>query len=231
MSSNRLSPDVVDPRNALELYTRTALRNMPELWTDVFIRSEYSRLRDIARKRLKRLAVEEPESYAYRENKNAFAPARGQSTEELRALLPQLARFIAAKTGTVSGIRAARNKAVQTLQEHGYTGVTRENFKQFSQFMEEWRAKKLQHTVGSPDVVEFFEFTQEQQIPWEKIRDSFAQWLKYNEKLAEWVEKQTERGKSVSSGDIINRFNTLEGQRLNRNVKARQRRAAKRSNK
>lgn len=225
-----ISPDQLDPRNALELYSRDALRNA-DFWNDKLIREEYSRLRDIARKRLQRLRIAEPESWAYTKYKSAFAPAREQSTEQLRQQLPSLARFIAAKTSTVSGIRQQERRAIETLQEHGYTGVTPANFRQFGQFMEEWRTKKLNHSYGSPDAVELFEWTQDREIPWEKIKGDFARWLQYSTKLQEWAESQEEKGRGISADDILERFDKMEEQRTARNRKARERRAQKKNRK
>lgn len=223
--AKRLSPDQLDPRNTLELYSRDALRNA-DFWTDRLIREEYSRLRDIAQKRLKRLQIADPESWAYRKYKGAFAPARGQSAEQLRQQLPALARFIAARTSTVSGIRQRERKAIATLQSHGYTGINASNFRQFGQFMEEWRTKQLSHSYGSPDVAEFFEWSQEKSIPWDRIKGDFARWLSYSTRLQEWAEKQEAAGRGVSADDIIQRFDKLESQRQARNEKARAKRAA-----
>ena len=44
-----------DPRVNLEYYTREAIRNA-DVWTDSAVRAEYSRLRDIAQKRLKQIS-------------------------------------------------------------------------------------------------------------------------------------------------------------------------------
>ena len=124
------SPDEIDPRNNLQWYTRQALKNA-DVWTDQAVRKEYRRLRDIAQKRLKTLAKYEPDSYAYARNVGRYPGAKGATTAELRALMPELAKFIAARTGSVMGIRAQRRKAVNTLREHGYTGVTMKNIKEF----------------------------------------------------------------------------------------------------
>ena len=222
----RLSIDQLDPRNNLELYTRAALRNA-DVWTDKLIREEYSRLRDIAQKRLKRLAASEPTSYAYSKNVGVYGPARGQGTEELRKLLPELAKFIAAKTGTVSGIRAARRQAIQTLHEHGYDGITPSNYASFGEYMREWRARKLDKAIGSSTVVELFEFTEDRDIPWETVKQDFERWLAQKDKLEEWVYSREERGKDTSSADIVKRFNSWDEQRQRKNAKARERRAAK----
>lgn len=226
----RISPDQLDPRNNLQYYTTGALRNA-DVWTDRAIRQEYKRLRDIAQKRLQRLAVAEPGSQAYKRNVGRFAAARGQSTEQLRQLLPDLAKFIAAKTGTVSGIRQQRARAVETLQRHGYTGVTKANLQAFGEFMEQWRQSSLGRSIGSPTAVETFEFTQEHGIPWDRVKEDFAAFLLQREKLQSYVKKQNSKGREVSSDDILAEFDRLEQQRENRNRKARERRAAKKQKK
>ena len=222
----RISPDQLDPRNNLQFYTAAALRNA-DVWTDRAIRQEYKRLRDIAQKRLKRLAIAEPESYAYKTNVGRFGTTRGQSTAELRAQLPDLAKFIAAKTGTISGIRQQRAKAVATLQKHGYTGVTKSNLKVFGEFMDLWRNSKMNRAYGSPTAVETFEFVQKHQIPWDRVKNDFATFLMDRAKLESYVRKQNKSGREVSSDDIIAEFDRLEQARESRNRKARERRTAK----
>lgn len=199
----------LDPRQNLEYYTREALRDA-DIWTDRMIRQEYSRLRDIAEKRLKRLAAEEPGSYAYRKNVGEYLPARGQETAALRAKLPQLAKFIAAKTGTVRGIRSQRSRAITTLHEHGYTGINAGNIKAFGEFMDEWRARKLDRTIGSPPVYEFFMFTKQNSIPWEVIKEHFADWLAHREELYTFVAEHKKNGETITSDMILSEFDRIQ---------------------
>ena len=210
-----ISPDQLDPRNNLQWYTRDAIKNA-DVWTPQTIRKEYSRLRDIAEKRLKRLAISEPESYAYRHNIGKYAPARGQSTETLAEQLPELARFIAAKTGTVKGIRAQRSKAVATLQESGYDFVTPANIKEFGEFMEASRETKLGKVVYT-EIIATYRFMQEQQIPVAKIKDEFAQWVRARKKLDSYVAKQNAKGKEVTADDILAEFDRMEAKRQKKN--------------
>lgn len=202
-----------DPRVNLEYYTREAIRNA-DVWTDSAVRAEYSRLRDIAQKRLKRLAVNEPQSYAYRANVGQYAPARGMSTEEIRTQLPTLAKFIAAKTGSVMGIRAQRRKAVETFREHGYKFINQNNLRAFGDFMESFRSKRGKtRTYGSFDAAELWEFTQENNIDPERVKKQFAQWLGQQRALDKYVRKQHKAGEEVSADDIIKEFNRLERER------------------
>lgn len=202
-----------DPRVNLEYYTREVVRNA-DVWTDSAVRAEYSRLRDIAQKRLKRLAKSEPTSYAYRANVGQYAPARGQTTEEIRAQLPTLAKFIAAKTGSVSGIRAQRRKAVDTFREHGYKFINQNNLAAFGEFMESFRSKRGKtRAYGSFDAVELWEFTQENNIDPERVKKQFAQWLGQQRELERYVRKQHRAGEEVAADYIIKEFNRLERER------------------
>ena len=211
----KLDPSQLDPRNNLQFYTKAALRNS-EVWTDSAIRAEYRRLRDIAQKRLKRLAEAEPGSYAYKTNKGKYPGARGMSTEQMRKALPDLARFIAARSGTVRGIKEQRTKALATLHAHGYTGINKSNLRAFGEFMEEWRSNKAAHKRGSPTAVETFEFTQKHNIPWETVKQDFAAWLTQRKKLESYVQKRHKSGAEVSADDLIAEFDRLEVQREKR---------------
>lgn len=203
----------LDPRTNLQLYTREALRNS-KVWTDQLIRREYSRLRDIAQKRLERLGRNEPESYAYRANVGQYAPARGQTTEELRTQLPLLAKFIAAKTGSVKGIQEQRRKAVLSLKEKGFTFINNSNIRAFGEFMDAFRAKKgAARSYGSFEAGELFEFTQEHGIDPERVKKDFAKWLAQQRKLRTYVRKRNKAGEEVTANDILTEFNRLEKER------------------
>lgn len=210
-----INPDQLDPRNNLQWYTKDAIKNA-DVWTPQQVRREYSRLRDIAEKRLKRLAISEPESYAYRHNVGKYAPARGQSTEALAEQMPELARFIAAKTGSVKGIRAQRNKAVATLQERGYDFVTPANIKEFGEFMEASRETKLGKAVYT-EIIAAYRFMQEQNIPWARVKEDFAQWVRARKNLDTYIAKQNAKGKEVTSDDILAEFDRMEAKRKKKN--------------
>lgn len=213
----------LDPRTNLQLYTREGLRNA-DVWTDQLIRKEYSRLRDIAVKRLERLGRNEPGSYAYRANVGQYAPARGQTTEQLRQAMPLLAKFIAAKTGSVKGIREQRRKAVESLQETGFTFINSSNIKEFGEFMDAFRAKKgAARSYNSFQAAETYEFTQEHNLDVDKVKDKFASWLAHERELRAYVRQRNRAGEETSADDILKEFNRLERERRKekRSLKAR----------
>lgn len=102
-------------------------------------RKEYTRLRNIAQKRLKRLAGSEfAESKEYLINANRFVTLKEmKSPNELYARLSDLQRFINAKSSTVTGQKARRDKAIRTWNEKpGMEWVNKENFKDFIEFLQ-----------------------------------------------------------------------------------------------
>lgn len=213
----------LDPRVNLQLYTREGLRNA-DVWTDQLIRKEYSRLRDIAVKRLERLGRNEPGSHAYRANIGQYAPARGQTTEQLRQAMPLLAKFIAAKTGSVMGIREQRRKAVESLQESGFTFINSSNVKEFGEFMDAFRAKRgAARSYNSFQAAETYEFTQEHNLDVDKVKDKFAAWLSHERELRTYVRQRNRAGEETSADDILKEFNRLERERRKekRSLKAR----------
>lgn len=102
------------------------------------IRAEYKRLRDIARKRLKRM---EEAGYtdldAYALNVNHYpAPSTLKDKWDIAARLTDLQRFINAKSSTISGIKASRAKTLDTWRKkYGFEWLDEDNMKEFGQFL------------------------------------------------------------------------------------------------
>lgn len=209
MPTRRLTPDR-DPRDDIRLYTRYAL-NDAGIWTEREIRAEYSRLRDIAQKRLQRLGRSEPESYAYQENVGVYGPARGLTTAQIKELLPDLARFVTAKAGSVSGIRAIRRATLASLHERGYDFVNARNLREFGQYMDDWRSRKELHSIGSVEAAEFYGWASEHKLSVSKIREDFADWLSRRAELRTYVEQQNAAGQEVTADMIYSEFDRVKG--------------------
>ena len=115
------------------------------------LRAEYTRLRDIAQKRLDRLGKSEfSESKAYTSHKNGFAKLRDISKGDLAKAFSELSKFVNAKTSTVSGQKSTRAKTIATWRKQGL-GVTPQNYNRVIQILEELRKRKI--TYGSDKVV------------------------------------------------------------------------------
>lgn len=159
-------------------YNPAALRKKPESE----VRQEYSRLRKIAIKRLARFRgteFEDTQSYLY--NKDRYVTLKEiPNRTSLNYLLSDLGRFIAAKTSTISGLKEAREKAIEKLHKHDYTFVTKENFKDFGEFMEYAGAVAQNKIYDSERVAEWWEENREKHKDRESLEKAFFKWQKKN---------------------------------------------------
>ena len=112
------------------------------------LRKEYSRLREIANKRLARLqASEYKETDLAKEYAGGFAILA--EVEDLPRELTKLARFVASERASVTGLKRIDKQTISTLHQHGYTFVNTKNVRQFGAFMEEMRQAGLSKLYSS----------------------------------------------------------------------------------
>lgn len=149
--------EVLDPVTSPDFYTLDAIRHA-DVWTPETIKQEYTRLRNIAEQRLRTMAKSEigRASRTYRTNKDRFKPVSEMTLGQTKIMLHEVSRMISAKTGTLSGIKAARAQSIRTFREHGYEFVTEENYNEFGEFMREWKDSQYRG-YGSTTAVDFFE--------------------------------------------------------------------------
>lgn len=143
------------------------------------VRKEYTRLRDIAQKRLKRFeAAGLTNTQAYRKNVKHYPLLKDiKSDYELAGRLSDLERFITAKAGSVSGQKEIRKKSIATLHDNGYTFVNEENFDDFTDFMESYRDQLYDMEYDSGDAADLFGVVIKQKIDPEKVKKDFDFWL------------------------------------------------------
>lgn len=151
-------------------------------------RAEYSRLRSAAVKRLQRLSRTEGARYsAYQMyGKEGFAPLPKNATPaEVGRALADVHHFLEIKTSSISQIRESQRQALKTLQERGYSFVTKSNIKEFGEFMEAARQQKVasDNRGGSPVIVELYETVKRLRIPPEQVQRNFARWLSKRKEL------------------------------------------------
>lgn len=119
-----------------QVQERTPYAN--KLMGEKAMRSEYSRLRSIARKRLERLGKSEfSTSAAYQINKNLYKPLKDIRSEgELAQRLSDVQRFLNAKQSTVTGQRQIQNKRLATWKSKpGMDWLNKGNFEEFTRFL------------------------------------------------------------------------------------------------
>lgn len=170
---------------------------LQEGYSEKELRREYSRLRSVARKRLERFRGSEFEdSNVYRYNKGKYVPLSQVSNKvELVHLLSDVARFLTAEAGSVSGQRAIRDKAIATWNEKGYTWVNKSNYSAFARFLEFSR-----EFVGQPymeKTAELFRRADDQGVPVEQIKNNFDwYWKNFDPDSSEMPAPPRKRGRN-----------------------------------
>lgn len=106
------------------------------------MRAEYSRLRSIARKRLERLAVSEPDSKILARYQGAFPTTPDIKTRsDLARKLADVASFIENPRSSIRQSKQLDAQVQETLARHGIN-IPEKDLKKFGQFMEYSRARK-----------------------------------------------------------------------------------------
>ena len=127
-------------------------------------RREYTRLRDIAEKRIKRMkGTEFEQSKAYKEHKGGFLKLKDIDPRDLPDALSEISKFVEAKTSTITGQRKSQAKTMKTLNQaigaKKGEGVTKENYWRVIKILN--GARKLKKTYGSDKIVELANATME----------------------------------------------------------------------
>lgn len=105
---------------------------------DATLRKEYTRLRDIAQKRLQRLSQTERgrQSAVYVSNVGAFPTIKQMGGKVNKYKLIKLARFVSNPMSTVKGQKTVISKTVKSLQEYGIASIRQENIDEYGSMME-----------------------------------------------------------------------------------------------
>lgn len=211
-----------------EWYTPAAL--MSGRVTEADARKEYTRLRDIAQKRLKRIGQSMfRDTQAYRLNVDAYPKLKdirtagklGRPSADLAYKLSALARFVAAEQGSVAGMTRIMEKNLRTLHSNGYTFVTKKNYLNFAKFMEEWRAQGLDKEYDSGDTADLYEQVERHHMDPARVAEEFEYWLenrKELEQLRPSKSKGTQSSRKVK--DRIERAKKRRAKNAKRNGKA-----------
>ena len=194
-----------------EWYTPAHLRSGNVSVSDV--RKEYTRLRDIAQKRLKRMqGTMWVQTETYQKNWGAFTRIRdmagrgtkaGKVSAELAYKMADLARFISAQSSTITGLQKQMERSLETLHAHEYTFVNRENYIQFGKFMQEYRQQKLDSVYDSVQAADTFETLEKHRVNPAEVADDFEYWLRNQEEASQLKPQKGTR--TVSAKTLKNR--------------------------
>jgi hypothetical protein len=125
--------------------------------TEKELRQEYTRLRDIAQKRLSRIgATEFAETQTYKNWAGRFPMTKTIKDPKTLALaLADVANYVGGGM-TLKTMKQQRARSLETLHEHKYSDINEANFKRFGNFMDKYRAAKLDVIYDSKRAVKIF---------------------------------------------------------------------------
>lgn len=136
------------------------------------VRAEYTRLRDIAQKRIKRMGKSEfSKSETYAQYGKGWKKLKDISTENLATALHEIQKFASSKKSTLKGQREAQRKTMETLQESGID-VNKKNYWSFWAVMHEMRSRKMLY--GSDKALELADALLERDMMSNTIADRNA---------------------------------------------------------
>jgi len=118
------------------------------------MRAEYTRMRDVAQKRIKRLGQQFPESKAYQSHSKGFPKLKELDPRDFAKAFSELAKFVRAKGSTVTGQKEIKNKTIKTWQDQGLN-LNSKNYDKTIKILEEMRKQKI--VYGSDKAVELAE--------------------------------------------------------------------------
>lgn len=123
------------------------------------MRAEYTRMRDIAQKRIKRMAESEwTWTKIYKEHAQGFQKISEIDPRDFAKAFSELSKFVGAKSSSIRGQEAIRKKTTETLNEAiGEKKVNKRNYKRVIEILNESRKRKV--TYDSDKVTTLAETT------------------------------------------------------------------------
>ena len=167
-------------------------------------RREYTRLRDIAQKRIQRMKGTEFErTKAYKEHSEGFMKLKDIDPRDLDKALSEVSKFVGARGSSFIGQRKMQTKTMNTLNKaigaKRGTGVTRQNYWRVIDILD--RARKLNRTYGSDKVVELANATMQ------LTEDEFDEVLDHLESMLEHSDEVEDK---LSGYKVVHEVDSVE---------------------
>lgn len=168
------------------------------------LRKEYTRLRAVANKRLARMeGTKYEKTQTYLKNKGKYTTIAQIEKEAMKQAknMPKevqqlyinshiakktadLYKMLTSRTGSITGMQQVERETVETLREHGFTFINRNNLKQFGEYMEFLRVLHRGRNFDSERAVDLFGTATKKGIDPQEIAHDYEYWKQHEEELA-----------------------------------------------
>lgn len=190
-------------------------------------RAEYTRLRDIAQKRIKRLSTSEwNDTEFFKTNQRGFAKLREMNSADFAFEFNRLSRFVASRQSTILSLEEIRERSIKTLRYNNYSFVNKENYKNFGGFMQTVKELYMVKNIPNSDqVAELYNELNRGGIDWQDIfkelegrpgittEQAFQWWVdrrnsikKRSDSMDSYDAKKRAEGKDVPAGTKVQRM-------------------------
>lgn len=144
------------------------------------LKKEYTRVRDIARKRIERLNKAGLLTPAqYRNMQSQIPKLRDMKQASIYSALAGAYRFLAAPSSTVRGRRLQRTSSIQNLKLLGVTNINNDNADQYFMFLDEASAMEVDgKAIGSAIALQFLAEVSSREEVLEDLMSEFEEWIK-----------------------------------------------------
>ena len=201
-------PKASDPRFEFwfdeKFYTVQGAETMLRMGTkDDFatMKAEYTRMRDVAQKRIKRLEKAFPETKAYQSHSKGFPKIKEIDKRDFAKAFADLYKFVHAKGSTVTGQRQIKEKTIRTWQDQGLN-LNSKNYDKTIKVLEEMRRQKI--VYGSDKAVELADamlgLNEQQTNDW---LDHLDELLLHTQELDLLTDIYESRGETVSIDQLL----------------------------
>lgn len=178
------------------------------------MRRAYTKMRDVAQKRIKRLGESEFRGAFYRgffggsgegpgfAKLSEFTDKKHKITEKgaFATEMSRLSRFLASPMSSVKGMREARRKSIESLHKAGFEFVNESNYEKFTSFMDRYRALKLDSIYDSDEILEEnFAVGEQKGVDPNQLLDEFASWMAVESGLDQYAENNKAPGGTSSA--------------------------------
>ena len=107
------------------------------------MKREYTKMRDVAQKRIKRMGESEfADTKTYEENKEGFRKIKDIDPRDFAKAFSELSKFVAKKTSTVTGQKERRDKTIKAWNDQNIK-LNKENYFRTMKIMDEMRKRKI----------------------------------------------------------------------------------------
>lgn len=171
------------------------------------LRSAYTKVRDIAHKRLYRLKAE----YGKTEVENRFLGGKSDFSRlrdlrddvEIAREYNKIQKFLESDTSRIPGYDkpvydASRQETLNKFREYGYDFVTMENLDKVLAYLEELKDRKDAEQYDSDQIIDIAVQAFEYKIAPEKMKAGFTDFEKVQTKISKRIRKLEKQGKELS---------------------------------